>query len=87
MGLTNLDGLLMRTPVIGPIYETWFRRSTTYFQHDIRMVFLKLMDDLVKARVDEETSAKGITLLSSFEHQPILDGLYKTTTRVPKSSK
>jgi hypothetical protein len=85
MGLTRLDGLLMRTPVIGPIYETWFRRSTTYFQHDTRMVFLKLMDDLVKEHVDEETSAKGIQLLSCFEHQPILDGLYKTSTHTPKS--
>lgn len=80
----RLDGLLMRTPVIGPIYETWFRRSTTYFQHDTRVVFLKLMDDLVKARVDEETSAKGVTLLSCFEHQPILDGLYKTSKRTPR---
>jgi hypothetical protein len=87
MGLTRLDGLLMRIPVIGPIYETWFRRSTTYFQHDTRVVFLKLMDDLVKARVDEETSAKGVTLLSCFEHQPILDGLYKTSTRTPKTGK
>lgn len=87
MGLTRLDGLLMRTPVIGPVYETWFRRSTTYFQHDTRVVFLKLMDDMIKARVDEETSAKGVTLLSCFEHQPILDGLYKISTRTPKGAK
>ena len=81
MGLTRLDGLLMRLPVIGPVYETWFRRSTTYFQHDTRMVFLKLMDELVKHQVDEETSAKGIKLLSCFEHQPIFDGFYKTSSR------
>lgn len=84
MGLTRLDGLLMRAPVIGPVYETWFRRSTTYFQHDTRVVFLKLMDDLVKARVDEDTSAKGVKLLSCFEHQPIFDGFYKTSTRTPQ---
>jgi hypothetical protein len=84
MGLTRLDGLLMRTPVIGPIYETWFRRSTTYFQHDTRVVFLKLMDELVKEHVDRETSEKGIELLSCIEHQPIFDGFYKTSTRKPK---
>jgi hypothetical protein len=84
MGLTRLDGLLMRTPVIGPIYETWFRRSTTYFQHDTRVVFLKLMDELVKEHVDKETSEKGIELLSCIEHQPIFDGFYKTSTRKPK---
>jgi hypothetical protein len=87
MGLTRLDGILMRVPVVGPIYETWFRRSTTYFQHDARMVFLKLVDDLIKAYVDEETGAKGVKLLSCFEHQPILDGIYKTSTRVPKAGK
>lgn len=85
MGLTRLDGVLLRMPVIGPLYETWFRRSTTYFQHDLRVVFLKLMDDLVKARIDESTSAQGITHLSCFEHQPILDGLYKTSTRSLKA--
>jgi hypothetical protein len=85
MGLTRLDGILIRTPVIGVVYEAWFRRSTTYFQHDTRVVFLKLMDDLVKAHVDEETSAKGITLISCFEHQPILDGLYRTSERSLKT--
>lgn len=84
MGMTRLDGILMRTPVIGPVYETWFRSSSTYFQHDTRMVFLKLMDDLVKEHVDEETSAKGVKHLSCFEHQPILDGIYKISPRTPK---
>jgi hypothetical protein len=84
MGLTRLDGLLMRFPVIGPIYETFFRRSTTYFQHDTRMVFLKLMDDLVKEQVDEETSAKGIKLLSCFEHRPIFEGFYTLSDRTTK---
>jgi hypothetical protein len=81
MGLTQLDGLLMRWPVIGPIYETFFRRSTTYFQHDTRMVFLKLMDDLLKEQVDEETSAQGIKLLSCFEHRPIFTDFYKIADR------
>src|SRR5207253_2833749 len=57
MGVTRLDGLLMRTPVIGPIYERFFRRSTTYFQHDTRIVLLKLLDEVVKAYVDAETAA------------------------------
>lgn len=85
MGLTRLDGTLMRLPVIGPIYETWFRRSSTYFQLDTRLVFLKLMDDLVKEHVDEETSVKGVRVLSCFEHQPILDGIYRTSERTIKT--
>jgi hypothetical protein len=81
MGLTRLDGLLMRLPVIGPIYETFFRHSTTYFQHDTRMVFLKLVDDLLKEQVDEATSAKGVKLLSCFEHRPIFEDFYKLKDR------
>jgi hypothetical protein len=81
MGLTRLDGLFMRLPVIGPIYETFFRHSTTYFQHDTRMVFLKLVDDLMKEQVDEVTSAKGVKLLSCFEHRPIFEDFYKLKDR------
>lgn len=81
MGLTRLDGLLLRCPVLGPVYETFFRNSTTYFQHDTRMVFLKLMDELVKEQVDAETSAKGIKLLSCFEHRPLFDDFYKIRDR------
>lgn len=81
LGLTRLDGMLVRLPVLGPVYEACLRRSTTYFQHDTRMVFLKLMDDLVKEHVDEETSAKGIKLLSCFERQPIFEGFYKIKER------
>ncbi len=85
MELPRLDGLFTRLPVIGPVYETFFRRSTTYFQHDTRMVFLKLMDELVKVQVDEETSAKGIKLLSCFEQRPIFDDFYKISNRPTKS--
>ena len=87
MGMTRLDGVFMRLPVIGPIYETFFRRSTTYFQHDTRMVFLKLMDDLVKEQVDEETSAKGIKLISCFEHRPIFEDFYKLSKRETGAAK
>ena len=81
MGMTRLDGIFTRLPVIGPIYETFFRRSSTYFQHDTRMIFIKLMDELVKEQVDEETSAKGIKLLSCFEHRPIFQDFYQIADR------
>jgi hypothetical protein len=81
MGLTRFDGMLMRLPVVGPVYETFFRRSTTYFQHDTRMMFIKMMDELVKQQVDEETSSKGIKLLSCFEHRPIFEDFYTLKDR------
>ena len=81
LGLTRLDGFLLLVPAIGPVYEAYFRRSTTYFQHDTHMVFLKLVGDLVKEMVDEEANAQGIKLLSCFEHQPLFDGFYRLSQR------
>lgn len=81
MGLTRLDGILMRIPVIGPVYETWFRSSSSYFQHDTRMAFLKLMDELVKEHVNATASEKGVQWLDCYEHQPLLDGFYKSGKR------
>ncbi|TAL06248.1 MAG: hypothetical protein EPO07_02150 [Verrucomicrobia bacterium] len=76
LGLTKMDSILMQLPVIGAIYEAWFRRDT-YFQQDTRLVFLQSVTDLVKQHVEETTSAKGIRFLNCFERQPILDELYK----------
>jgi hypothetical protein len=28
MGLKDLDASLIKTPIIGPIYEAWFRKET-----------------------------------------------------------
>jgi hypothetical protein len=81
MGMTRLDGFLLRMPTIGPIYETFFRGSTTYFQHDARIVFLSLMDSLVKEQVDEETSAKGIKLIPCFEYRPLFTDFYTLGSR------
>jgi hypothetical protein len=78
MGLTKVDSLLVRLPAIGPVYEAWFRKDT-YFQQDTRILFLQMVNDLVKRLVEETTSSEGVKLLKVFEHQPILDGLYKTS--------
>src|ERR1041384_1374795 len=37
---SNLDTLLIRTPVIGPLYERWFRRET-YYRTDTRLIYLE----------------------------------------------
>jgi hypothetical protein len=76
MGLTRLDSALMQIPVFGTVYEAWFRKET-YFQQDSRLIFLQSVIGLVKERVEETVSDKGLTFLSCFERQPILEGLYK----------
>lgn len=76
MGMTELDNLLLQTPIIGPAYEAWFRPDT-YFQQDGRIVFLHAVNELTKKAVEETVSAKGLKFLDFFEQQPILGELYK----------
>ncbi len=76
LGLTKVDSALITMPVIGPVYEAWFRRDT-YFQQDTRLIFLHCVAELVKRHVADTTSANGVKLLNGFEKKPILGGLYQ----------
>lgn len=75
-GLQWLDLLLLRVPIIGMVYEAWFRRDT-YFNQDTRLFYLTVINELIRAKVEEITASKGVTLLNMFERQPILDELYR----------
>lgn len=80
LGLTHVDSLLIKLPVLGVVYEAWFRKDT-YFQQDTRTIFLQSISELVKQKVDETTSAKGLKMLRCFERAPVMDGLYKQSWR------
>lgn len=76
MRLQDLDTVLIRSPVLGPIYERWFRRET-YYRHDTRLMYCDTVDGIVRALVEGITAAKGVKLLQLKRHSPILDELYK----------
>lgn len=76
MGLNDLDNTLMKIPVIGPIYENWFRKET-YYRQDARLAYLIIVPDIVKKAAEEVTGAKGIKLTRQYERAPILGELYK----------
>jgi hypothetical protein len=78
MGLKNLDAILINSPVVGPIYENWFRKET-YYRQDTRIMYRDTVNDVVKAKVEETTGAKGIKLIKFNDYSPILGELYKTT--------
>jgi hypothetical protein len=75
-GLKDLDAVLIKSPVLGPIYENWFRKET-YYRQDTRLMYLDTVNAVVKAKVEETTGAKGIKLVRFMEHSPILSELYK----------
>jgi hypothetical protein len=78
-GLSDLDNAIMKIPAFGPIYERWFRKET-YYRQDARLVYLKIVPEIIKQVADNLTGAKGIELVQQYEHAPIFGELYK---RVP----
>ena len=83
MGLKDLDATLIKLPIIGAIYEAWFRKET-YYREDTRLMYLDTVNAVVKAKVEETTGEKGIKLIQFMECSPILGELYKPTTASPK---
>lgn len=79
MGLKDLDGALIKSPIVGSIYENWFRKET-YYRQDTRLMYRDTVNDVVKAKVEETTGAKGIKLIRFNECSPILGELYKQTS-------
>jgi uncharacterized membrane protein YbaN (DUF454 family) len=78
MGLKDLDATLIKSPVVGPIYENWFRKET-YYRHDTRLMYCDTVNTVAKAKVEETTGAKGIKLVRFNEYSPIFGELYKPT--------
>ncbi len=76
LGLKDLDATLVKSPVLGPIYERWFRKET-YYRQDTRLMYCDTVNAVVKAKVEETTGAKGIKLVQFNEYSPILGELYK----------
>lgn len=68
LGLKDLDHFLMKTPIIGPLYELFLRRET-YYREDTRRMYVVTVDAITKALVEEITAAKGIKLLNQFERR------------------
>jgi len=76
LGLQDLDAAFIRSPLIGPIYERWFRKET-YYRLDTRLMYLDTVSNVVKQLAEEVTGAKGVKLVRQYEHAPILGELYK----------
>jgi hypothetical protein len=76
MGLQDLDKWLVRTPLIGVVYEVIFRRET-YHRIDSRLCYLHVVPTVVKQLAEEYAAAKGVKLINQYELSPILGELYR----------
>jgi hypothetical protein len=76
MGLKDLDATLIKSPIVGPIYEAWFRK-VTYYRIDTRLMYLEVVGSVVKKLAEDAIAVKGIKLIKQYEQSPILGELYK----------
>jgi hypothetical protein len=51
----------------------------SYYRQDTRLMYLEVVNAVVKQKIAESTSAQGIHLLNIRQHSPLMDDLYKTT--------
>jgi hypothetical protein len=81
--MPDLLSLVLDYTIIGEWYERF--RKETYYRHDTRLMYLTVITEIVKMKVNEVTAAKGVKLVRSYEYSPILGDLYKTTTMKPNA--
>jgi hypothetical protein len=76
MELEDLDSLLTKTPVIGSVYE-WFFRRETYHRMDTKLCYLHIIPTIVKQLAEDFAAEKGLRLIHQYEQSPVLGELYK----------
>ena len=72
----TMDAWLTRMPVIGTIYEAWFK-TDTYFRADSRLMYLDLIPNLVQKLSETTAGANGVRLVRQYQTAPVLGELYK----------
>jgi hypothetical protein len=80
MGLRDLDTALINSPIVGPIYEAWFRKET-YYRADTRLMYLEVVGSTVKKLAEDAVAVKGVKLVKQYEQSPILGELYKPVSK------
>ncbi len=71
-GLYGLDAVIMRVPVLGALYEVFFR-GDSYHRSDTRTMYFATVDRIIKDAV-EATSGIRPEGASQFEEEPNLTG-------------
>jgi len=52
LGMQDVDAALLQIPVLGAFYEC-FIRAETYYREDTRLAYVKIVEQIVRARIDE----------------------------------
>ena len=75
-GGSDLDTLLLKIPVVGTLYENWFRVDT-YYREDTRNLYVDLLPKFIDELAQETCAAKGVKLERRFQPAPPVSDLNK----------
>ena len=76
MGKPEMDDFLMSLPLIGGVYERFFR-PITYYRVDTSQMFQQAVQAAVMEVVDQVTTAKGMRPLSELERKPVMRDFFR----------
>jgi hypothetical protein len=85
LGLKDLDANLLKTPVIGPIYEVFFRKET-YYREDTRCMYLTTVNSITELVLNEVTAAKGVKIVKRYDRKPVHGDIYEERTTRPEQA-
>jgi len=74
-GLFDLDAVLLKTPVAGPLYEK-FLRAMTWYRIDLIYAYQSAVHGAVLETLDEIIKVKGLKPLTEDERKPVMKALY-----------
>lgn len=83
LGFSDIDKMLMESPLVGTIYEVFFRKET-YHRIDSRLCYLQLVPKVVQKLAEDATAAKGVHILRQYALSPILGDLYRPVDPLPQ---
>lgn len=68
-GLHDVDLALIQLPVVGSIYETYFRRDS-YYRQDTRSAYVSIVDVILTAKVNQLIEENGANLVAYDDQTP-----------------
>jgi hypothetical protein len=82
---SDLDAILLKIPVVAPIYEDWFRVET-YYRVDTRNLYRQLLPQFIKELAEETCAAKGVKLESQVNAKGEIEWMQNRRYRMGSSS-
>jgi hypothetical protein len=79
-GLADVDRVLMKTPLIAPLYEL-FLRPLTYYRIDTTAMYLDSVQDAVSDAFQKIFGEQEVSLLPNTVGPPVMEEIYHRRIR------